>query len=172
MQKLRFLAIAAAAAFGLALSAVQPARAAALFICDLPICGDPGPFVVFAAGDFDVGFAVNGALVQAGLGSSASLPVDEGSAAGLIDGAGVYLFSGLWADSGATTPTDQTILFIDPNDPAQNGTTAVSTVLHYVYATDGSLGHLDGYVISDSGRRRHQPRRHRRCRHHSHSSCC
>lgn len=151
MRKLQYLAIAGAATIGLAMSMAQPAHAAFLSICDFEGCGSPDPFITFNVNDFEGGFSVDGALVQIGLGNPASVPVDEGGvgAGGTVDGAAVHTFSGSWIDLGATTPTSQTVFFVNPNDPAENGTTGVSDVLQFTYSTSGGFGTLTGSVISD-----------------------
>jgi hypothetical protein len=151
MQKLQYLALAGATALGLALNAAQPANAAFLFICDHEACGSPDPFITFSINDFEGGFSVDGSLVQSGLGAPATVVVDEGAggAGGTVDGAAVHTFSGSWIDLGATRPTSQTVFFINPSDPAEDGTTAVSDVLQYTYSTDGAFGTLTGSVISD-----------------------
>lgn len=151
MRKLQYLTMAGAAAIGLALSVPQPAHAAFLSICDFEGCGSPDPFITLNINDFENGFSVDGALVQSGLGAPATVPVDEGAggAGGTVSGAAVHTFSGSWIDLGGTTPTSQTVFFINPNDPAEDGTTGVSDVLQYSYSTDGANGFLTGSVISD-----------------------
>ncbi len=140
------------------LGAATSASAASLSICDNagseggcptygPAGGSNDPNILFSMNDFEGSFQINGVVVQSGLGSPATATVDEGAGPRLIDGAGENDFSGTWIDLGKTATVNKTIFFSEPGDPVGY----VSDVLHYTYTTDGTFGHLDGSVLSDSG---------------------
>ncbi len=113
-----------------------------------PASGSADPNILFSMNDFEGGFQVNGATVQSGLGSPATFSVDESTGPTVVGGAGEDDFSGTWIDTGATSTVNQTIFFYGgPGENAASG--KVSDVLHYTYSTDGTFGHLDGFVLSD-----------------------
>ena len=59
-------------------------------------------------------------------------------------------FNATWILGGPINAENETVFFVNPLDPAENGTTGVSDVLHYTYTQDSNgFGHLDGFVISD-----------------------
>ncbi len=141
---------------GITLMTAQPANAAALFICDFDTCSNgvssPDPNVTFTANDFEGSFQLNSLTIQRGLGNPTSTVVSENAnpLINFIDGAAENDFSGTWILGGPILSQNETVFFINQNDPLENGTTGVSDVLHYTYTQDAKgFGHLDGTVISD-----------------------
>jgi len=139
--------VAGAAAIGLAFSAAQPARAAAvLVICDSADCGAAEGSIDFLAIGFNQGFFVDGTLVQFGGGSGTRTVSETSGGVASIAGSAKHTFNGSWNRGTQTvTATSQTIFFSEPGAPA--GT--ISDVLNYVYSQSGGRGQLTGYVISD-----------------------
>ena len=84
---MRHLWVTGLAAIGIALMAAQPARAAAVFICDVSACGSPDPNITFSMNDFEGGFQINSVQRQRGLGMPATFTYDEGTGPRIIDGA-------------------------------------------------------------------------------------
>jgi PEP-CTERM motif-containing protein len=144
----RLLALSATA-IGVALLAAQPTHAAFLSICDAAACGSASPNITISANDFEGGLQLNGAVIQSGLGNPTTTVYNEGTGPNLIDGAGENDFAAVWQAPGGVTATNQTIFFIDPSNPSEDGTTAVSDALHFTYTQSGINGHLDATFISD-----------------------
>lgn len=147
----RLLALGATT-IGIALMAAQPANAAALLICDSATCGATEGNVTFSANDFEGGAQVNGVTFQSGLHNPGSITVPEAATGSItsIDGAAENDFTGVWLLGGPITNENETVFFVQPNIPTEDGTTAVSDVLHFTYTEDASgRGHLDGSFISD-----------------------
>lgn len=112
-------------------------RAASLTINDT----NPNDTIVFNVNDFENGFSVAGfGQIQIGLGNPQSLTVPEGNGPVPI----VYSFTGSWVDDGQTTPTSQTIVFLENGDPNN-----ISDILTYSYSTANGNGTLSGTFVSD-----------------------
>lgn len=142
---MKYFVAASLTAIGVAfLFGNQPANAASLFICDTGGCDNgvnsPDPNITFSMNDFEGGFFINSSLVQQGLSNPQTTVVNESDQNGKP---AQIFFSGSWIDLGQVTPMSATIFFLEP------GTSEISDVLSYTYATDGQFGHLDGYVMSD-----------------------
>ena len=165
---IRHLSVAGLAAMGIALMAAQPARAAAVFICDagLPdgICANgvnsPDPNITISANDFEGSFQLNSVTIQSGLNNPTTTLVSEAAHSGVnvIDGAAENDFSGTWILGDPIVPENETIFFTSKvNDGPlsgettdETGVTGISDVLHYTYTQNSNgFGHLDGTVISD-----------------------
>jgi hypothetical protein len=142
MEKLRYLALAGVASASFTLVATQPAGAASLLICDSPACGAPEGDIKFH-NNFDRSFSIDGedffehdlTFSEAGFATP-----------------GLLQFQGTWNTTAQVESVDATIFFINPNDPAENGVTGVSDVLHFTY-TDvhgAGFGLLRGFVMSDT----------------------
>ncbi len=147
------LTIGSLTAIGIALIAAQPVNAAAVFICDSPLCGSPEPNFAISANDFEGSFQLNSVTIQSGRNNPTTTSVSENAFLGVnaIDGAAENDFSGTWILGAPIVAENETIFFINPQDPTENGTTAVSDVLHFTYTQDSNgFGHLDGTVISDA----------------------
>ena len=150
---MRHHSVTGLAAIGIALLAALPARGAAVFICDFPVCGSPDLNITFSANDFEGSFQLNSLTIQSGLNNPTTTLVSENAFPGVnsIDGAAENDFSGTWTLGAPIVPENETVFFIDPTNPAENGTAAVSDVLHFTYSEDtNGFGHLDGTVISDA----------------------
>ena len=123
---------------GIAFMAAQPARAAALFICDFDTCANgvnsPDPNITFSMIDFE------GASLSTAAWSRVDWAIQQPRSSrktgALFDGAAMNTFSGDWIFGGPITPQNQTIFFTG-DDPLDAG--GVSDVLHYSYSVDPSV---------------------------------
>jgi hypothetical protein len=142
-MKLRTLLTSAALAAGATLAIASQAAAASLVICDDPACGTADPGISFSTNDFEGSFQLNGAVVQIGLGSPNSTILRESGAAS--PNPIVNNFSGVWILGGPIAVQNETVFFTEAGG-------GISDVLHYTYTQDSiGRGHLDGFVISDTG---------------------
>ncbi len=161
---MRHLSVAGLAAMGIAFMAAQPARAAAVFICDagLPpdgICANgvnsPDPNITISANDFEGSFQLNSVTIQHGLNNPTTTLVSEAAHSGVnvIDGAAENDFSATWILGNPIVNENETVFLtskINDGSTDEPGATGVSDVLHYTYTQDSNgFGHLDGTVISD-----------------------
>ena len=110
---IRHLSVTGPAAIGIALLAAQPARAAAVFICDFSVCGSPDPNITFSANDFEGSFQLNSLTIQSGLNNPTTTLVSENAFPGVnaIDGAAENDFSGTWTLGASIVPENETVFF-------------------------------------------------------------
>ena len=121
---MKLLTVISMIGLGVALIAAQPANAAFVGICDADSCPTMGltstePNITFGLNDFEFGFQINSVTVQQGLGNPATVAISEVGAPpmNIIDGAAENDFSAVWILGGSINPENETIFFINPNDP-------------------------------------------------------
>jgi len=125
---------------GSAIIGTQSAGAAALFICDAPLCANgvnsPDPNITFSFDGF-TNFQVNSVT------RTTPFVISEGAGPNPdeID------FTGVWTLAVGTSivPQNETIFFTEKDG-------GISDVLHFTYSEDANgNAHLDGSVLSDVG---------------------